>query len=335
MKPPKRQTRSPIRRFASARSTSPGRAVGGQRLDRVRAGVGHVLEEQRRAPAVVEADQVAAVVRGLHALHLVGLDELAEVVGRDADPDPGLVHRDRVDAGLAELLVEALEPVGADAHQVVHELGPVVDVRREVDEAADLGGHVPRADDVVQPPRLVADLLDHAGHDRHVVEIARGEMAQRRQLLLGLVALEQEVVARGAEAVLGAVRVVEVAVGRADHVRVLAPAVAAPGLLERLHPGVRLEGAREEHARPDLVLADVLAVRRDHRVEPEVLLHLHDRAHRVVDPVLEQVEERLVGGLSFLISGSPSQQWIGTRSGVPRWNAMRVRSAVFTFATLL
>ena len=38
----------------------------------------------------------------------------------------------------------------------------------------------------------------------------------------------------------------------------------------------------------------------------------------------------LSAGRSFLISGSPSQQWTGTRSGVPRWKAMRVRSAVFT-----
>jgi glyoxylase-like metal-dependent hydrolase (beta-lactamase superfamily II) len=34
-----------------------------------------------------------------------------------------------------------------------------------------------------------------------------------------------------------------------------------------------------------------------------------------------------------LISGNPSQQWIGTRSGVPRSKAMRVRSAVFTSFT--
>jgi len=70
--------------------------------------------------------------------------------------------------------------------------------------------------------------------------------------------------------------------------------VAASGLLERLDPRLRLERPREEHPRPDLVLADVLAVGRDHRVEPEVLLHLHDRAHRIVDPVVEEVEERLV-----------------------------------------
>ena len=38
----------------------------------------------------------------------------------------------------------------------------------------------------------------------------------------------------------------------------------------------------------------------------------------------------LSAGRSFLISGSPSQQWTGTRSGVPRWKAIRVRSAVFT-----
>ena len=38
---------------------------------------------------------------------------------------------------------------------------------------------------------------------------------------------------------------------------------------------------------------------------------------------------RLSAGLSSLISGSPSQQWNGTRSGTPRWKATRVRSAVF------
>ena len=103
--------------------------------------------------------------------------------------------------------------------------------------------------------------------------------------------------------------------------------------LEGLDPRVGLVGAREQHARPDLVLADVLAVRRDHRVEPEVLLHLHDRAHRVVDPQLEHVHNDLSGRRSFLIIGSPSQQWIGTRSGVPRSKAMRVRSAVFTSFT--
>ena len=214
--------------------------------------------------------------------------------------------------------VERLQPVGADAHEVVDELRAVVDVHREVDEAAHLGGHVPRADDVVQPPGLVADLLDHALHHRHVVEVGGREVAQRRQLLLGLVALEQEVVARGAEAVLGAVGVVEVAVGRPDQVRVLAPAVAAVGLLEGLDPGVRLERAREEHARPDLVLADVLAVRRDHRVEPEVELHLHDRAHRVVDPATRASRTYASrAGLSFLISGSPSQQWNGHAVGSP------------------
>ena len=42
------------------------------------------------------------VVRGLHALLLVRLHELAEVLERDADADPGLVHGDGVDAGLAE-----------------------------------------------------------------------------------------------------------------------------------------------------------------------------------------------------------------------------------------
>ena len=40
------------------------------------------------------------------------------------------------------------------------------------------------------------------------------------------------------------------------------------------------------------------------------------------------------GGRSFLISGSPSQQWNGTRSGVPRSKAIRVRSAVFTVVLL-
>ena len=44
---------------------------------------------------------------------------------------------------------------------------------------------------------------------------------------------------------------------------------------------------------------------------------------------------RFSGGLSFWISGRPSQQWTGTRSGVPRWKAIRVRSAVFTAALLL
>src|SRR5436309_58469 len=38
----------------------------------------------------------------------------------------------------------------------------------------------------------------------------------------------------------------------------------------------------------------------------------------------------LSAGLRPRIRGSPSQQWTGTRSGVPRSNAMRVRSAVFT-----
>ena len=62
-----------------------------------------------------------------------------------------------MDPGLAQTPVEALQPVGADPHQVMHELGPVVDVHRQVDEPADLGRHVPRPDHVVQPPGLVPD----------------------------------------------------------------------------------------------------------------------------------------------------------------------------------
>jgi len=138
----------------------------------------------------------------LHALLVVRLDELAEVVGRDPYADPGLVHRDGMDPGLAEAPVVDLQPVCADTHQVVDELRPVVDVRREVDEPAHLGRHVPRPGDVVEPPGLVADPLDHSLEHAHVVELGRREVAQRRQLLLGLVALEQEVVAGGAEAVL-------------------------------------------------------------------------------------------------------------------------------------
>lgn len=68
-------------------------------------------------------------------------------------------------------------------------------------------------------------------------------MAQRGQLPLRLVALEQKVVAGGSEPVLRAVGVVERAVGGADRVVVLAPAVAAGRLLDRLDPGARLVGA--------------------------------------------------------------------------------------------
>ena len=130
-------------------------------------------------------------------------------------------------------------------------------------------------------------------------------MPERGQLLLGLVALEHEVVARRTEAVLRAIGVVEVAVGRADVMVVVAPAGPAIRLLERLDPRVGLEGPGEEHPGPDLVLADVLAVRRDHRIEAEVLLHLHDGAHRIVDPELEQVEERLVGLAELLDQRQP------------------------------
>ena len=41
-----------------------------------------------------------------------------------------------------------------------------------------------------------------------------------------------------------------------------------------------------------------------------------------------------VGPRKMMISGSPSQQWNGTRSGVPRSKAIRVRSAVFTVVLL-
>ena len=116
--------------------------------------------------------------------------------------------------------------------------------------------------------------------------------------------------ARRAEPVLGAVGVVEVAVGRLDQVRVLAPALAGRADVELLVPGVRLERAREEHARPDLVLADVLRVGRDHRVEAEVLLHLDDRAHGIVDPPLEHVGHRLVLGLEL-----PDQRQARASSG--------------------
>jgi hypothetical protein len=76
--------------------------------------------------------------------------------------------------------------------------------------------------------------------------------------------------------------------------------VALGSDLEGLDPRVRLERARKEHPRPDLVLADVLAVGRDHRVEPEVLLHLHDRCHRVVDPPLEHLEHPLLRRLQLV-----------------------------------
>ena len=124
-------------------------------------------------------------MRRLDALGLVRLHELAEVLGRDADADPRLVHRDRVDARLAEPAVERLQPVGADAHEVVDELRPVVDVGREVDEAAHLGRHVPGADHVVEPPGLVADLLDHALEHRHVVEVGGREVAERGSFFSG------------------------------------------------------------------------------------------------------------------------------------------------------
>ncbi len=123
---------------------------------------------------------------------------------------------------------------------------------------------------------------------------AEGKCCKRSELRLRLVALEQEIVAGRTEAVLRAIRVVEVAVGRVNPMRVLAPAVALPRDLERLDPGVRLVRAWEEHPGPDLVLADVLAVRRDHRVQPEILLHLDDRGHRVVDPPVQHVGGRLV-----------------------------------------
>ena len=76
LKPPNRQTRSPMRCFASARSTSPDERLEVSVSIASGPGVGHVLEQQRRAAAVVEADEVAGVVRGLHALRLVRLHEL-------------------------------------------------------------------------------------------------------------------------------------------------------------------------------------------------------------------------------------------------------------------
>ena len=233
-------------------------------------------------------------MRGLDALDVVGLDELAVVRRVEAGPDPRVVHADRMDPRHAELRVVHLEPVGAEPHQVVDELRPVVDVHREVDEAPDRGREVPRRGRRVQPPGAVADLVHHALEDRHVVELGRGEVPHRRQQLLGLVAVEQVVVARGAEALLDAVGVVEVAVGGADRVHELAPGRTRL-LLDRLDPRVRLERPRHEHPRPDLHLADHLAVGRDHRIEAEVLLHLDDGVHRVVDPRLEDVEHGLLG----------------------------------------
>ena len=64
-----------------------GGTVGGQGLDRIRAGVGHVLEEERGAAAVVEADEVTGVVRRLDALGLVRLHEL-DGTGHGATPTP-------------------------------------------------------------------------------------------------------------------------------------------------------------------------------------------------------------------------------------------------------
>ncbi len=64
---------------------------------------------------------------------------------------------------------------------------------------------------------------------------------------------------------------------------------------------------------------------------PEILLHLHDRAHRVVDPPVQHVGRRLVRRSELLDQGESRASSGRERDpACPRWKAMRVRSAVFT-----
>jgi hypothetical protein len=65
-----------------------GGAARGDRLAGVGAGVGEVLENQGGASAHQQADEVAGVVGGLHALDAVGLGELAVVGEIEAGADP-------------------------------------------------------------------------------------------------------------------------------------------------------------------------------------------------------------------------------------------------------
>src|SRR5579859_98022 len=69
-----------------------GAGEGGDRLQGIGAGGDHILQEQRPAPAIVIADQIAGGVASRHDLFVIGLDEFAIHLRREAHAHPGLVH---------------------------------------------------------------------------------------------------------------------------------------------------------------------------------------------------------------------------------------------------
>jgi hypothetical protein len=82
-------------------------------------------------------------------------------------------------------------------------------------------------------------------------------------------------------------------------VLVLPPTFAPRPLKKGFVPGIGLKRARKEHARPDFLLAEVLAVSSNHGVHAQVLLHFDNAAHRVVNLPRQHLVHRFVFWLQF------------------------------------